>query len=168
VIRRATAIAVALSFAPLAIALADDVGGNDVIMIQENTATPAPAAPQPVTAPPPPWVEIHSTAIAAGIGARFGEGTLLVAGQPHPFKIRGLSLGDIGISRITAQGEVQNMASASDIAGHYVAVEAGAAAGKGVSTLTMRNEKGVVMTLTSKVKGAQLTLGAQGLEIELE
>jgi hypothetical protein len=166
VIRRALAIAVALSFAPLAVALADEVKGSDVIMIQEQGATPA--APQPVTAPPPPWVEIHSTAIAAGIGARFGEGTLLVAGQPYAFKIRGVSLGDVGISRLTAEGNVENLASASDIAGHYVALEAGAAAGKGLSTLTMRNEKGVVMTLTSKVKGAQLTLGAQGIEIELE
>jgi hypothetical protein len=166
VIRRALGIAVALSFAPLAVALADEVRGSDVIMIQEQGATPA--APQPVTAPPPPWVEIHSTAIAAGIGARFGEGTLLVADEPYTFKIRGVSLGDVGISRLTAEGNVENLASASDIAGHYVALEAGAAAGKGLSTLTMRNEKGVVMTLTSKVKGAQLTLGAQGIEIELE
>jgi hypothetical protein len=32
----------------------------------------------------------------------------------------------------------------------------------------MRNEKGVVITLESDVKGVQLTLGGQGLAVELE
>jgi hypothetical protein len=31
----------------------------------------------------------------------------------------------------------------------------------------MRNEKGVVITLDSNVKGVQLTLGAEGLSVEL-
>ena len=123
---------------------------------------------QPVTAPPPPYVEIESTAIAAGIGARFGGGVLLVAGEEHPFTMKGLSLGDLGVSRIDAEGSVANLEDVSDFAGRYVAVEAGAAAGKGVSTLTMRNEKGVVITLQSELTGAQLSLGGQALEIELQ
>jgi hypothetical protein len=49
-----------------------------------------------------------------------------------------------------------------------VAVEAAAAIGKGASALTMRNEHGVVITLDSRLTGAQLTLGAQGLDIELQ
>ena len=43
-----------------------------------------------------------------------------------------------------------------------------AAAGKGASALTMRNEKGVVITLQSDVTGAQLTLGAQALTVEFK
>ena len=78
------------------------------------------------------------------------------------------SLGDLGVSRIDAEGVVANLEDVSDFAGRYVAVEAGAAAGKGVSTLTMRNEKGVVITLESNLTGAQLTLGGQALEIELQ
>ena len=167
-IRRITAIACALTFLPLAVALADEPGAGDVIMIQKERAVVAAVpAEEPVSAPPPPFVELESTAIAAGIGARFGEGTLLVAGQEHPFTVKGLTLGDLGVSRISASGGVENLDDISDFEGRYVALEAGAAAGVGVSTLTMRNEKGVVITLDSDVKGAQLTLGAQGLSVEL-
>ena len=164
VIRRITAIACALTFVPLAVALADEPGAGDVIMIEKEAAV---VAEEPVSAPPPPFVELESTAIAAGIGARFGEGTLLVAGQEHPFTVKGLTLGDLGVSRISASGGVENLGDISDFEGHYVALEAGAAAGVGASTLTMRNENGVVITLDSDVKGAQLTLGAQGLSVEL-
>lgn len=167
-IARITALAFVLSFVPLLGALADDVGGGEVIMIEKQTATPMPPMEEPVTAAPPPFVELETTAIAAGIGARFGGGTLLVAGEEHPFKLKGLSLGDVGVSRISASGPVENLENVSDFEGNYVAVEAGAAAGVGVSKLTMRNDKGVVITLESDVKGAQLTLGAQGLNVDLD
>jgi hypothetical protein len=166
VIRRITAISLALAFAPFAGALADDVGGSEVIVIEEETAVAV--MEEPVSAPPPPFVELQSTAIAAGIGARFGDGTLLVGGQEHPFKVTGMSLGDLGVSRIDGSGDVENLGAVSDFEGHYVAVEAGAAAGLGASVLKMRNEKGVEITLKSSVKGVQLTLGAQGLDIELQ
>jgi hypothetical protein len=168
VIRRITALAFVLSLVSLSGALADDVGGGEVIMIEKQTATPMPPMEEPVTAAPPPFVELETTAIAAGIGARFGGGTLLVEGQEHPFTMRGVSLGDVGVSRISASGLVQNLQNVSDFEGNYVAVEAGASAGVGASKLTMRNEKGVVITLDSDVKGAQLTLGAQGLSVELD
>ena len=81
--------------------------------------------------------------------------------------VRGMSVGDLGISRISAEGGVANLENVEDFAGHYVAVEAGAAAGKGRSALTMRNGNGVVITLESELEGLQLTLGASGLDIEL-
>ena len=166
-IRRITALAFALSLVPLAGALADDVGGGEVIMIDKQTATPV-MMEEPVSAPPPPFVEFETTAIAAGIGARFGGGKLLVAGEEHPFTLRGVTLGDLGFSRISASGPVENLENVSDFEGNYLAVEAGAAAGVGVSTLTMRNDKGVVITLRSDVRGVQLTLGAEGLNVSLD
>ena len=166
-IRSIAAITLALAFVPF-VALADDIGDEEVIQIQQEEAVVQETPAQPVTAPPPPYVEIESMAIAAGIGARFGGGVLLVAGEEHPFTMKGLSLGDIGVSRIDAEGTVANLENVSDFAGRYVAVEAGAAVGKGVSTLTMRNDKGVVITLESNLTGAQLTLGGQALEIELQ
>jgi hypothetical protein len=150
---------------PAAGALADDVGG-DVIQIQPQAAVIV--AEEPVTAPPPAYVELESRAVAAGIGARVGNGVLLVNGQEHGFKVSGVSLGDFGISSIVGEGPVANLDDIEDFAGHYVAVEAGAAIGKGASAMTMRNEHGVVITLDSRLTGAQLTLGAQGLDIELQ
>jgi len=167
VIRRITASTFALTLVSFAGALADDIGSDTVIQIEEeNIVMEEPE--QPVTAPPPPYVELESTAIAAGLGARIGKGNLLVGGEEHPFKVTGVSLGDLGISRISAEGPVDNLDDLSLFDGHYVAVEAGAAAGVGASTLKMRNEHGVVITLESSLKGFQLTLGAQGLDIELQ
>ena len=167
-IRSITATALALTLVPLATAVADDVGGGDVIQVrQRSVVRMAEPPPKSVSSAPPPFMQLRTTSIAAGIGARFGEGVLLVEGIEHPFTIRGLSLGDVGIARIDASGEVSNLVNPSDIEGRYVAVEAGAAAGRGASALTMRNEKGVVVTLRSGVQGLQLTLGAEALSIEL-
>jgi hypothetical protein len=163
VIRRISAIAFALLFVSLT-ATADDMGAG-TIEIQKEAAVVVEA---PVTAGPPPFVELQSRTIAAGIGARIGEGTLLVDGQEHAFSLRGLSLGDLGISSVTALGPVQHLTSIEDFAGTYIALEAGVAAGSGVAALTMRNQHGVVITLESKVQGVQLTLGGQALQIELE
>ncbi len=110
-----------------------------------------------------------------------GSGTLLVAGEEHPFTVKGISLGDFGVARISAEGEVAGLENVSDFEGRYVAlenvsdfegryvaVEAGAAAGLGASVLTMRNDKGVSMTLRGDVKGLQLKLGAEGIDVTLQ
>ena len=82
--------------------------------------------------------------------------------------MNGASLGDLGASFATAEGRVENLESLSDFEGQYWALEAGATAGPGVSVLTMRNSKGVVITLDATHKGGRLTLGAEGLRISLE
>jgi hypothetical protein len=146
---------VAIGFAGTA--MADDMGGS-----------PIPMPGKPVTAAPPPHVELERVAVAAGIGLSWGDGTLLFEGERHAFSVNGVSLGDIGAAKAVASGRVQNLDKLSDFAGTYVAVEAGAAAGKGVSGLSMRNENGVVITLSSAQKGARLTLGAEGFRIALD
>ena len=167
-IRRISAIAFALLFVSFT-ATADDMD-TGTIEIEKADPVPPPAVvviEEPVTAAPPAFVEMQSRTIAAGIGARIGDGTLLVDGQAHPFSLKGISLGDIGASSMTALGPVMNLTSIEDFSGTYVAVEAGAAAGSGVATLTMRNQHGVVITLESDVTGVQLTLAGQALSIEL-
>lgn len=164
-IRRISTIAIALLFVSFT-ATADDMGGAGTIEIQKDTAVVA--VEEPVTAGPPPFVELQARSIAAGIGARIGDGSLLVDGQEHTFSLRGISLGDLGASSLTALGPVENLTNIEDFAGTYVAFEAGVAAGNGVSTVTMRNQHGVVITLESDVQGVQLTLGGQALRIELE
>ena len=169
-IRRISAIALALLFVSFT-ATADDMEAETIQIEKAKPAAPppppAPAAEPPVTAAPPPFVELQSRTIAAGIGARIGDGTLLVDGQAHTFSLTGLSVGDFGASSMTAMGPVLNLTNIEDFAGTYVAVEAGAAMGTGVATLTMRNEHGVVITLESDVTGVQLTLAGQALSIEL-
>ena len=65
-------------------------------------------------------------------------------------------------------GGVENLNSVSDFEGHYVAVGASATMGKGVGTVTMRNDKGVTLTLQAKSRGAQLSLAAKSITIDVQ
>ena len=161
---RVIAFAVALAFAPLGLAHADEVGGAD-INVPSQAAAPAEAS---VTAPPPAHVNLETTSIAAGLGVSWGDGTLSFEGKRYPFSVKGLSLGDLGAAKIVATGGVENIQSVSDFEGQYMALEAGASAGKGASVVTMRNSKGVTLTLETENSGAQLTLAAKGISVSLQ
>ena len=152
-------------------AMADQVGEDEIIAVP----SPVPVAPEPVvvqappvTAPPPAFVELQRSSIGAGIGISWGHGTLSFEGNSYAFSVKGLSVGDIGAAKIIAEGAVENMESLSDFAGTYVAVEVGATAGKGASSLTMMNEHGVTISLASQREGLGLTLGAQGFKVALD
>jgi hypothetical protein len=168
-------LGLSLAVAPMfsaQIAQADTVGEEEEIAVP----APRPVAPEPVvvekqvpvTAPPPAFVELQRQSLGAGIGISWGHGTLSFEGNQYGFSVKGLSVGDLGAAKILAEGQVQNMESLADFAGTYVAVEAGATAGKGGSALTMMNENGVTITLASQREGLGLTLGAQGFSIGLD
>jgi hypothetical protein len=162
--RRIAGIAVfalALALVPALGAQADEMGGT-------SFEVPMEPAPAPVTAPPPPFVELESRQVAVGVGFSWGQGTLSFEGQQHAFTVKGLSLVDLGVSKMIAEGEVEGLERVSDFAGRYLAVEAGAAVGQGASRLVLRNEHGVVIRLASKLSGVALTLGAEGFQIALQ
>jgi len=112
-------------------------------------------------------VSIDLTSVAAGIGASWGSGTLRFEGKIYPFKVSGLTVGDVGISTINAVGNVYNLKSASDIAGNYVAAGAGLTLAGGIGGVTMKNQKGVLINLYTVQQGLQLTIGPQGFNIEM-
>ena len=167
-------LGLSLALAPMfsvQVAKADTVGEEEVIAVPApREVAPEPVVVQqvPVTAPPPAFVELQRSSIGAGIGISWGHGSLSFEGNSYAFSVKGLSIGDIGAAKILAEGRVENMESLSDFAGTYVALEAGASAGKGGSTLTMINEHGVTINLASTREGFGLTLGAQGFAIALD
>jgi len=105
--------------------------------------------------------------VAAGIGFNWGRGTLTYAGKTYSVKVEGLSVGEVGVTRATAKGEVSNLANLDDFSGNYVSVGAGATAAGGADVTLMRNQNGVVVELTSTTQGASLKLGAQGIRLTL-
>lgn len=105
--------------------------------------------------------------VAAGIGFSWGKGTLSYGGKTYPVKVEGLSVGEVGVTRATAKGEVSNLAKLEDFSGNYVAVGAGATAAGGAGATVMRNQNGVVIELTSTTQGASLRLGVEGLRLTL-
>ncbi len=112
-------------------------------------------------------VTIELTGIAAGIGVSWGSGTLNYAGRTYLFNVDGLSVGDVGIAKVTATGKVYNLKNISDFAGNYAAIGAGAAIGGGAAALTMQNQRGVVMDLTATQAGVKFDIGPKGLNVTL-
>ena len=113
-------------------------------------------------------VSIDLTGIAAGVGVSWGSGVLSFAGQRYPFKVSGVSVGDVGISTARAVGTVYNLRNASDFPGNYMAVGAGIAVAGGMAGQTMQNQRGVIIDLYSVTQGVQLTIGPQGFSITMD
>lgn len=123
---------------------------------------------QPTEPYPIGEVTLEAKQIAAGVGFSWGDGTLKFKGKEYPFKLKGLNVAAVGLSAISAKGDVYNMVNAADFAGTYVAIEAGASVIKGPAGLLMRNGKGVVINMRSVQTGVQLSLGVDGFIISMK
>ena len=112
-------------------------------------------------------VTIESKSVALGVGVSWGDGALQYDGKSYKFSLKGLSVLDIGVSKVSARGKVFNLKKVEDFTGTYAAAQAGAAVGGGMSAMTLRNQNGVVLELTSTQTGVKLTLAGEGIEIKL-
>jgi hypothetical protein len=112
-------------------------------------------------------VTIESKSVALGIGVSWGEGKLNYEGKTYTFSVKGLSVVDLGVSKVSARGKVFNLKKLEDFTGTYAAAQAGAAVGGGMSAATLRNQNGIVLELTSTQTGVKLTLAGEGIEIKL-
>jgi len=113
-------------------------------------------------------VSLESTSVAAGVGVQWGDGILIYNGKKYPFSVQGLEILGVGYSEVKAEGTVYNLTTLADFEGVYASGEASATAGSGLSTVTMKNPNGVVLSLRTLQEGAKLTLAAGGVNIELK
>ena len=112
-------------------------------------------------------VDLTAGSFAAGIGFVWGHGDLIYKGSKHRFKLSGVSIVDVGASKITASGVVYNLTTLSDFSGNYTAVSAGLTIAGGGSAVVLRNEHGVVIKLLSTAEGLRFNLSADGVAINL-
>jgi hypothetical protein len=128
------------------------------------------AGPLAAQEQPSGTVSLYATSVAVGVGVEWGRGTLTLAnGQKYAFSIQGLEVAGLGYADVRAEGKVYNLQNVADFAGVYAAAEASAAAGSdGPGALTMRNQHGIVMHLSSVQDGLKLTLGGEGLRVALK
>ena len=112
-------------------------------------------------------LKISSKTIAIGIGVNWGTGTLKFKGKSYKFKLKGLSVVDVGITSISAAGEVFNLKSLSDFAGTYSGGGAAIVVAGGVGAQELKNQNGVKIKLKSKKQGVQLKLAPEGVKIEM-
>ncbi len=112
-------------------------------------------------------IVIDETQIGFLVGGSAGGGVLTYGGKTHKFKIGGLSVGNIGVSKLKATGEVYNMTDISQFAGTYAKAEASATFGAGKGALRLENDKGVVLELKTTSGGVQLSAGGGGVKITM-
>jgi len=122
---------------------------------------------------PQPWAQITATSAMLGIGGGSGEGQLslpnLGTNCIYPFTVSGFGAGiQVGISRISAAGPVNNLTRLEDFPGSYGATSGQftIVAGGGSSTLK-NNASPVTMDLSSQTSGLNIGVNAQGMTIKM-
>jgi hypothetical protein len=112
-------------------------------------------------------VSIETRSVAVGVGVSQGNGVLEYQGQQYPFTITGVSIGEVGATKVVAKGEVYNLDRVEDFAGMFVAATAGATIGGGVGVAAMKNQNGVDMVWTATNQGLSFSLAPSGLNVKL-
>lgn len=115
-------------------------------------------------------VSIEEKQFGLLLGGSTGSGILTFHGKKIPFELKGLSAGlNVGVSKMSAVGEVYALKDISQFPGTYTKVDAAVAVGGGAGALHLKNENGVVMTLHSRTKGLDVNLGSiSGLTVTLK
>jgi len=116
-------------------------------------------------------IEITSRMVAPGIGLSWGDGVLTYKGQTYPFTFQANGLFRDVDPKLTAaelSGQVFNLKSPEDFAGHYHKVEGKNVESSVGSSATIKNEKGATVSLVSTVAGRKFNLSREGLNIELK
>lgn len=113
-------------------------------------------------------IEFKETSVGIGVGYSWGEGFLVYEGKRHPFKITGLSAGELGGKTVSARGEVYHLKKLADFSGTYTSAGAGATAAGGFDVEAMRNSNGVEIKVISTTQGADLKAAISGIKITLE
>ena len=116
---------------------------------------------------PAATVSINETQFGFLIGGNVGGGTLTFRGKSYPFKIGGISVGDLGVTKVRGYGEVYDLKTLSRFAGTYTELDASATLGKGEGALRLKNDKGVELDIHTRSKGLQLSAGAGGVKVTM-
>jgi hypothetical protein len=113
-------------------------------------------------------VEIESKEFRLILGGSKGSGVLRFQGKEYPLKVKGVTVGGVGYTELSATGDVYDLTDASQFPGKFVQYTAGVTVGKGIGVLAVQNQNGVKLHLKESTKGLALSIGAGGLEITME
>jgi len=117
---------------------------------------------------PDATLKLSGGSVAAGIGYSWASGTLSYKGKEYPVSVKGLSVGDVGATKIEASGSVYNLKSLDDFDGNYTAAGAGLTAAGGGGAAAMKNQNGVTVNLVATTQGVKFALAAGGVEMKIK
>ena len=120
---------------------------------------------------PDATLRLSGGSFALGIGFRWGSGTLTYKGKDYPVKVNGLSIGKVGMTGVSAYGEVFNLKHLQDFNGHYnVGAEGtrGVTIAKGKAGSIMTNQAGVIVRLAATQTGLDVNATGGGVEMQIQ
>jgi hypothetical protein len=115
-------------------------------------------------------IEIEQVRVGVlAVGTSIGGGRLRFRGEEHRFSVRGIEFGSVGVSSLSARGEVFNLRRLEDFAGRYTerVVPRAQGAAAGPETRFLRNAAGVELRLRTERAGGQWRFSEAGVTIEL-
>jgi len=120
---------------------------------------------------PDATLRLSGGSFALGIGFRWGSGTLSYKGKNYPVKVNGLSIGKVGMTGVSAIGEVFNLKHLQDFNGHYnVGAEGtrGVTIAKGKAGSLMTNQAGVIVRLAATQTGLDVNATGGGVDMQIQ
>lgn len=123
-----------------------------------------PAASGPVTG----TITLSAQGAAAGVGYTWGDGVLRFGGKSHRFSVTGVTVADVGYSKITGRGRVYGLKRLQDFNGTYGAATGEATLVNGIGGQVLRNGNGVEIRVDQVTKGARLQGSADGIKLTLK
>jgi hypothetical protein len=123
-----------------------------------------PGAPGPVTG----TISMTAQGAAVGVGYTWGDGTLRFGGHSYPFSVQGVTIADVGYSKVVGRGRVYKLHRLQDFSGTYVASTGEATAGNGIGGQILENSNGVQIRIDNVSRGARLQGSADGIKLTLQ
>ena len=120
---------------------------------------------------PDATLRVSGGSFALGIGVNWGSGTLSYRGKDYPVKVKGLSVGKVGMTSSSAYGEVFNLKHLQDFNGHYNVGGAGTRGvtlGGGRTGTIISNQAGVTARISATQKGVDVNATGGGVDMQLK
>jgi hypothetical protein len=120
---------------------------------------------------PDATLRVSGGSFALGVGLNWGSGTLTYKGKDYPVKVKGLSIGKVGMTSSSAYGEVFNLKHLQDFNGHYNVGGAGTRGvtlGAGKAGTIMSNQAGVIVRVSATQSGVSVNATGGGVDLQLK
>lgn len=121
-----------------------------------------------VSGPVSGTVSLSARGAAVGVGYTWGDGTLRYGGRQYHFTVNGITVADVGFSRVSGTGRVYNLHRLQDFSGTYAAATGEATLGNGIGGQVLKNGNGVEIRVDQITRGARLQGSADGIKLTLK
>lgn len=141
------------------------VAAGAVALSSSAFAATDPVQPGPVNG----TISLSAQGAAAGVGYTWGDGVLNFHGRQYHFTINGVSIADVGYSRVTGRGRVYHLKDVKDFSGTYAASTGQATAGNAsIGGQILQNANGVQIRVDQVSRGARLEGSVDGIKLTLK